>query len=73
MKKEEKKWAVGMLFTGLLLGVSGSLVANVLERYLISKIGEDYYIILVCGSFIVLLIYLDRKFTKLVGLNEKDK
>ncbi len=73
MEKEEKKWAVGMLFVGLMFGVMGSLAANVLERHLISKIGEDYYGIAVGVCFIVLIIYFDRKFTKLVGLSEKDK
>lgn len=64
MKTEEKKWAVAMLFAGIMFGVFGNLVANMFDRMFI-KYG-DWYNVIIGIIFIVLMWYVDRFFTKLV-------
>jgi len=64
MKNEDKKWAVGMLFIGIILGVSGNIVASILDRHFL-QYGLKYEFIasvLFFGS----IIYIDKKFTKLL-------
>lgn len=67
MKKEEKKWAVTMLFLGLFLGVFGNLAANALDRFFLPEFGYKYDIA-VGVVFLAALFYFDRRFSKLLDL-----
>lgn len=69
MKNEQKRWAVGILFVGILFGVFGQLVANMFDRMFI-KYG-DWYNVAIGMLFAVLLWYVNRFFTKLL-LTGKD-
>ena len=62
---EEKRWAVGTLFLGVLLGVLGNLFANVLDRHYV-RFGVSYDIG-VSVLFFLLVWILEKKFTKLLG------
>lgn len=69
MNKTEKEWAVGMLFMGVILGIIGSLAANVLDRQFVERFGT-WYDVVVALFFFILIWWLERKFTKLLDKND---
>lgn len=64
MKNDDKQWAVGMLFLGVILGVSGSLVATIIDRHFMQYgfIYELVASIIFFGS----IIFIDKMFAKLL-------
>lgn len=56
----DKKWSVGMLFLGTILGISGSLVANFFDRRF-AHFGI-WYDVTVAALFILILWKVDKFF-----------
>lgn len=61
---EEKRWGVGFLFIGIIVGVMGNLFANMLDRHFM-KFGW-FYEIFITASFLLMIWYLSRYFTKIL-------
>ena len=55
-----------MLFLGIALGISGNLVANIMDRYFLAHFGLGYDIFALL-FFGVIIWYLNRKFTQKLG------
>ncbi len=63
-KNKDKIWSVGMLFIGVIFGITGSLLANMIDRYMIRW--GVWYDFVVAVAFLLMVIFINRFFTKML-------